>query len=85
MTNRKKGRCKFDKQPLKGYIVAECQVEAATSHLRTGEEREEERVGGATLKGVAESGFIWTRGAIKTTPAKSVGRSQAVRMEIAPP
>lgn len=37
------------------------------------------------MKGVAESGFIWTKGAIRTTPAKSVGRSQAVRMEIAPP
>lgn len=38
-----------------------------------------------TLNGVAESGFIWTIGAISTTPAKSLGLSQAVRMEIAPP
>ena len=38
-----------------------------------------------TLKGVAESGFIWTMGAIRTTPAKSPGLSHAVRMEMAPP
>lgn len=39
----------------------------------------------STLKGVADSGFIWINGAIRTTPANSVGLSQAVRMEIAPP
>lgn len=38
-----------------------------------------------TLNGVADSGFIWTIGAIRTTPANSVGRSHAVRMEMAPP
>ena len=38
-----------------------------------------------TLKGVAESGFIWTMGEIRTTPAKSLGLSHAVRMEMAPP
>lgn len=38
-----------------------------------------------TLNGVADSGFIWTRGAIRTTPTKSPGLSQAVRIEIAPP
>lgn len=38
-----------------------------------------------TLNGVADSGFIWTIGAIRTTPANSVGRLHAVRMEIAPP
>lgn len=43
-----------------------------------------EKVGG-TLKGVAESGFIWTIGAIRTTPAKSLGLSQATRMDMAPP
>lgn len=44
----------------------------------------EEQMSG-TLNGVAESGFIWTIGAIRTTPAKSPGLSQAARMEIAPP
>ena len=38
-----------------------------------------------TLKGVAESGFIWTKGEIRATPAKSLGLSHAVRMEMAPP
>jgi hypothetical protein len=38
-----------------------------------------------TLKGVADSGFILTIGAIRATPAKSLGRAHAVRIEMAPP
>src|SRR4029434_326844 len=38
-----------------------------------------------TLKGVADSGFICTIGAMRATPAKSCGPSHAVRIEIATP
>lgn len=37
------------------------------------------------MKGVADSGFIWIMGAIRTTPAKSCGLSHTVRIEMAPP
>lgn len=54
-----------------------------------GVQKQRERMTGGvimyTLNGVAESGFIWTMGPIRTTPAKSLGLSQAVRMDIAPP
>lgn len=52
---------------------------------RKSEEQWRDKQWCGTLNGVAESGFIWTIGAIRTTPAKSLGLSQAVRMEIAPP